>query len=349
MGCSLSCATFEKFSTFLDWLVNSKVDRKLLCHYVDDFFTTGRAGCNQCQLVLDTLLQVCLHLNVPIAEEKTEGPSTTMCFVGLEIDSVEQLVRIPKSKVEEIVGKNQYLLCRKKAILKEIQSLIGSLNFACRAIRPGRPFMRRLINATIGVDKPNFHIRLNKGMKADLEMWLQFCRDFNGVSLFLNRLWATNDDIELFTDSSAAVGNGFGIFFQGRWAWSAWPNAWHASRFTKNITFLEFFPVLVSLELWGSELKNRKLIFRCDNSGVVQIVNSLTSRCDNIMVLLRRFTLTCLRYNILVKAVFVSGSKNLIADSLSRLQFHRFRQLAPAAEKEPTPVPTKIWELMARQ
>ena len=39
---------------------------------------------------------------VPIAYEKTEGPTTKICFLGLEIDSEEMVVRIPMPKIEEI-------------------------------------------------------------------------------------------------------------------------------------------------------------------------------------------------------------------------------------------------------
>ena len=79
-------------------------------------------------------------LGVPIADKKTEGPTTRICFLGLEIDTEEFVVRIPLPKIEEITSKIQELLLREKCKLKQKQSLIGSLNFACRAIVPGRPF-----------------------------------------------------------------------------------------------------------------------------------------------------------------------------------------------------------------
>ena len=62
----------------------------------------------------------------------------------------------------------------KKVTLKQLQSLIGLLNFACNVVSPGRTFCRRLINATIGVDKSYFKIRVTKSIKADLNVWLQF-------------------------------------------------------------------------------------------------------------------------------------------------------------------------------
>ena len=61
--------------------------------------------------------------------------------MGLELDSGEMVVRIPRDKVIEIIGKIKDMLSHEKTTLREMQSLIGSLNFACRAIAPGRPFL----------------------------------------------------------------------------------------------------------------------------------------------------------------------------------------------------------------
>jgi hypothetical protein len=42
------------------------------------------------------------------------------------------------------------------------------------------------------------------------------------------------------------------------------------------------------------------------------------------------------------KARYINTTKNSIADALSRFQTHRFRLLAPQAEKQPAPVPTNF-------
>ena len=48
-----------------------------------------------------------------------------------------------------------------------------------------------------------------------------------------------------------------------------------------------------------------------------------------------------------VLVTHIVGTNNSIADSLSRLQISRFRHLVPAADLEPTPVPTSavtLWQ-----
>ena len=62
-------------------------------------------------------------------------------------------------------------LRRRKVTLREIQSLTGLLNFACTVIVPGRAFLRRLIDLTMGILHPHFLIRLSREVKEDLKVW----------------------------------------------------------------------------------------------------------------------------------------------------------------------------------
>ena len=282
-------------------------------------------------------------LGVPIASDKTEGPTTKLVFLGLELDSEEMVVRIPLSKLEEIKLKINKFLTHKKCTLRQMQSLIGSLNFACRAILPGRPFCRRLINATCGLTQPHHYLRITGGMRKDLELWLQFFREFNGVSVFQDRLWIANEDIQLFTDSAGSSNLGFGAYFGTKWTYGAWPESWIVNGITEDITVLELFPLLVALQIWGDDLRNKKILFRVDNLAVAHIVNSMTSKSDNVMTILRAFTLRCLQLNIAVKAQHLSGCSNTAADALSRFQFQKFRELVPGADPCPTPVPDQLW------
>lgn len=56
-----------------------------------------------------------------------------------------------------------------------MQSLIGKLIYFTRAILPGRAFVRRLYDATIGA-KPHNHIRITKVMHEDLSCGTHFYR-----------------------------------------------------------------------------------------------------------------------------------------------------------------------------
>ena len=108
---------------------------------------------------------------MPIAQEKTYRPATTMSFVGLEIDTVEMTVRLPIDKLQKARAIIKSLSSRKKVTLKEIQEAVGFLNFACMVVYPGRTFLRWLIDLTCKVSKPGHHLRINGEHRADLKMW----------------------------------------------------------------------------------------------------------------------------------------------------------------------------------
>jgi hypothetical protein len=62
---------------------------------------------------------------------KTCGPSTTLCFAGIELDTIRFEARLPLEKLRKCVEPISDFQKGKKITLREIQSLIGLLNFAC--------------------------------------------------------------------------------------------------------------------------------------------------------------------------------------------------------------------------
>lgn len=98
------------------------------------------------------------------------------------------------------------------------------------------------------------------------------------------------------------------------------------------------FPIIVSLELWGDFFANKRLLFSTDNKGVAFAVNSLSY--------LRHLVFLCLKWNIWIKAKYISGKTIIIADALSSLQMDRFFELLPEAELVGTPCPSHLWDLI---
>lgn len=183
MGCSISCKVFEEFSTFLQWATKHRSKATTIDHYLDDFIFAGRDA-HSCQELMSVFQGVCDEIGVPIAEDKSEGPTTVMTFLGFEIDTVRMLVRIPNSKSLELQDILHSFAIQRKATLQQILSVIGKLNFFTRAIRPGRAFLRRLHNATIGVTELHYHIRITQSMRQDMYMWISFLESFNGAVYF---------------------------------------------------------------------------------------------------------------------------------------------------------------------
>ena len=60
----------------------------VIFYYLDVFIVLGPPSSPQCWDDLSTLKSVCGSLGVPLAVNKEEGPTTSLTFLGIEIDSV---------------------------------------------------------------------------------------------------------------------------------------------------------------------------------------------------------------------------------------------------------------------
>lgn len=78
--------------------------------------------------------------------------------------------------------------------------------------------------------------------------------------------------------SVAAVSLGFGVYFHGHWCMDTWPPDWTVMGMGRDLIFLELFPILVGVWLWGDQLANHSVHFWCETLAVVQILNSLMIR-----------------------------------------------------------------------
>ena len=100
--------------------------------------------------MLESFVAMCDFLGVPLAQGKTEGPSQVMTFLGIELDTRTQMARLPADKLQKCTDSILLFLQAREVTLKEMQSLIGQLNWACNVVIPGRPFLRCLIDCTRG-------------------------------------------------------------------------------------------------------------------------------------------------------------------------------------------------------
>ena len=109
-----------------------------------------------------------------------------------------------------------------------------------------------------------------------------------------------------------------------------------------NIAFLELFPIVIALHIWGPYMANRCVAFYTDNAAIVDIINRQTSKHQLVMILVRDLVLTSLKYNILFRARHIPGVHNSGADYISRFQVEQFKQISPEADVLPTPVPANL-------
>jgi hypothetical protein len=344
-GASCSCFIFEKFSKFIQWSTQQESGSQNIDHLLDDFFMV-ESSVNDCLHLMSSFNHVCQNLGVPLCEEKWVGPTQCLTYLGLEIDSKNQMIRVPIEKIRKAISQLQPLVKNpKKITLKQLQSVVGLLGFVSKAIPAGRAFLRRFYDAMSYAKKPHHFIRISKNMREDASTWLQFLEKFNGTCIFSDLDWLQDDTLELFTDASGNSNLGCGCYFHGSWAVFKWPSHWKNHIF-KDITYLELVPIIISFFLWGGDMRNKKVLLRSDNHALVEIINKKSSKNKNIMHLIRKLVLILLQQNIQVKCKHIPGKQNTIADSISRFQWGKlFKSLPLEAALEPCQIPCECLEL----
>lgn len=347
MGCSISCSTFEKFSSFLEWEIKRRTASEDIDHYLDDFIFVALTE-PLCQDMMHQFATLCNEISVPIAYDKTVGPATCLTYLGYELDSERMEIRIPKQKVSDILKQINEFLSHSKVTLRQLQSLTGSLAFCAKAMPSARAFIRRLYSAMSKVKKSFHKIRVTKGIKEDIKMWNVFLTEYNGFSVMLDNSWTSSFDLQLFTDSAGSANLGCGAYFQGHWAFLQWPKPSNKSKILSDITFLELIPIALSCFLWCKHFCGLRIKFRCDNEAVVQILNSKTSKSERVMTLVRCIVLWSMQFDFYLKAEHIMGVKNKVVDSISRMQGHTFRRLAPEADVLPTQIPQEFWTFLPK-
>lgn len=91
------------------------------------------------------------------------------------------MVQLPEDKLVRYRSDVQAALKVNKMFLRDLQSLIGKLQFATTVVKVGKAFLRRLYDLTVGATRPFDKVDIRPG-KADLRMWVTFSNQYNGMS-----------------------------------------------------------------------------------------------------------------------------------------------------------------------
>ncbi len=309
-------------------------------HYLDDFLFLGSPNGGQCASALTHAMEACQQLGMPLAAEKVEGPCRGLQFLGIFLDTVKLELRLPEDKLQRLCTMIRQWQGKKSCTKRRLLSLIGHLQHACRVVKPGRTFLRRMINLSTIARELHHRIRLNRGFRSDLAWWALFLRDWNGVGMMTS---VARRPPQMILTSDASGGWGCGAFSStGVWFQCQWPGSWARI----HITVKELVPIVLACAIWGHQWKGKTVLCRCDNAAGVAIINSGRSKNDLVMHLMRSLFFFTARYNVVLRAVHLPGRHNQAADALSRDNVPLFLRQVPLAEKRPTPLPSELLAIL---
>jgi hypothetical protein len=229
------------------------------------------------------------------------------------------------------------------ASVKDLQSLTGKLNFAMQVVRPGRPYLGRIINQIRHLlQLSNNHLTqfpLPFTVKEDIKWWNNFIEKWNGVSIMYDVEWTSSIKLELYTD---ACMSGMGARYGNEWFEMKWTID-HLNvakrKIRVSMPFLELFALVSAAATWGKHWCGKRIIFYCDCEPVVKSLIKMSSRHPSMQHLIRLLSSYAAEYNFDFKCTHIAGVKNVAADVLSRDgDCVQFRAECPSANPLPTPI-----------
>lgn len=299
---------FNQFATALRWILANNYN-VLTVHYLDDYFLARPASSPTCRAHMLLMLDVCRKLGIPIAADKLEGPATIITFLGIELDSRRQEIRLPPAKLHEL--------------MQELERWLAVHAPQCVT-------KRELLH---------HHLRLNSEAKEDLAWWHTYLLTWNGSPKVLEPSWTAAQDLELYTDASGSWG--FGACFRGSWL----SQPWAPHQLTRSIQWKELFAIVVAAATWAPKLTCRRVRFNCDNLAVVQAWQNQSAKDRPLLALLRKLFFIAAQHNFTSSFAHVPGTSNAMADALSRNCITTVFSLSLQAEPNPTRPPPELLEL----
>lgn len=335
---------FNAVADAFQWHLQNQGIEQIL-HYLDDYITIGPPGSTTCQRNLTTLLESASTLGIPIAEQKTVGPTTKLTFLGIEINTVSGELLLPDEKRQNLKSMLHQWGDRKACTRKELESLVGHLNHACKVVRAGRSFLRRIIDLLHSRPESRSHssafIRLNRGFRADIAWWQTFIDQWNGISF----LWTPDSLATICATSDAS----------GRWGCGAWyGKEWFQLQWGPNtcdlpIAVKELLPIVIGCAIWGHNWGNHRIVWRCDNQVVVGCLKTRTSKNQSLMHLIRNLVFIEARLGFHLHVEYIDTHSNHLADDLSRDRLFSFLSKVPQASPTPTRIPLPLVDLLLDQ
>ena len=71
-------------------------------HYLDEFITVGAPRSDECFHSVAIMEDTCRECGMPIEFDKSEGPTTTLTFLGIELNTVALEIHLPLSKLKQL-------------------------------------------------------------------------------------------------------------------------------------------------------------------------------------------------------------------------------------------------------
>lgn len=306
MGSRLGPYIMQRVSSAIVF-IHTRLGYFLLC-YADDF-----AGAELPHLAwksYNTLGQLLRDLGVSEALDKAVSPASEIVFLGTGINAAKQVIFVIPERMEEILRELEYWRWAAECTRRQLESLIGKLQFCANCVRPGRLFISRMLNALKCMVGSKIY-SIPTELKMDVRWWWNFLPHFRSEYLLWPQVFEEPDAV-LASDASLRAA---GAVCGKQYFHVEFPE-W-VKRDT-HIGNLELIAVILACKRWTVVLQNKRVVINCDNLSVVYAINSGRTKDLKMQMGLRELVFLCCCNGIELRARHIFSVENRLPDYLSR-------------------------------
>ena len=180
-GLSLGPMIFNSISNFV-YSILTDIYNLQTVNYLDDFLVLGHTK-EEAQLAQNIVIKLLRYLGFYISWAKVTPPSQICRYLGLDIDSIEMELRLPKDKLDKLILSVNTFKDKSSISKKELESLGGLLSHCSHVIDGGRTHSRRFYDLYKVILNNNLkRIKLGLAAKEDLKWWANFAKTFNSFN-----------------------------------------------------------------------------------------------------------------------------------------------------------------------
>ena len=344
-GARSSCKIFNDVADLLEWIIVNESGKTYISHFLDDYPLFERTKPLLEQFVA-IFLDVMGQIGMPIAHEKTIGPTQNLEYLGLMLNLRKQQLLIPEKKINQCLQDiNKFLkkqLEKKTVTVKEIQKLAGRLCFISAVCPEGKTYLKSLYNLTRSSSgqtcKATDRRHISLEVAGDLDMFKCFLHSPFEVLRsipFSSQAISTVIDFNIYTDAAGQPDKGARFICENEYVFLPWQetNLFNNKGFMPSIALLEGIGAVLSVFTWSDKFRGKTLRIHCDNQSIVSSIAKRKSNIPAIMELIKKLSVLCLQNQILPLICHIPGEKNTIADSISRRWWDLVTSLAPATKQ----------------
>ena len=328
-GLRLGPSYFNTISNFVHEILSKKFGLRIV-NYLDDFIAIG-SDFAQCLEAQNDIVETLRYLGFHVSYDKLIGPSRSVVYLGIVIDSERMELRLPEGKLAKLISMLDKYLYAKCISKKELECLGGLLSHCAHIVKGGKIFSKSVYALYKKIVNSNSkHIIIPEIVKADLSWWRKLCKYFNGSK----KVCKTVFPHAMVSDSSF---KGFGVYLGSDWAAGVWDDSDSIPLVTpcnhicfrpvydlsayNNINELEMWPIVVGLKRWAPSFKDQTVYVFTDNTQVMYMLINGGSTNEVCKRWIKEIFWICAIYNIDLLPRYINTKSNLVADTLSRIPY----------------------------